>query len=58
MDESDIAAVIVDCAVRLHQNLGPGLLETAYEVTLAHKLNAHGLSVKDGISRAINGNLS
>jgi hypothetical protein len=37
MDESDIGTVIVDCAVKLHQDLGPGVLETVYEVTLAHK---------------------
>nr|MDA3962286.1 GxxExxY protein [Planctomycetota bacterium] len=38
MDENDIGTVIVDCAVKLHQDLGPGLLETVYEVTLAQKL--------------------
>ncbi|MFW5750427.1 MAG: GxxExxY protein, partial [Planctomycetota bacterium] len=31
MDENDIGTVIVDCAVELHQDLGPGLLETVYE---------------------------
>lgn len=53
MDENDIGAVIVDCAVRLHQDLGPGLLETVYEVTLAHKLKAHGLSVERQVAVAI-----
>ena len=46
MDANDIGTVIVGCAVKLHQNLGPGLLETVYEVTLAHKLIARGLSVE------------
>ncbi len=46
MDENAIGTVIVDCAVKLHQDLGPGLLETVYEVTLAQKLKARGLSVE------------
>ena len=35
MEENEIGTVIVDCAVQLHQALGPGLFETVYEVTLA-----------------------
>ncbi|MFW5860166.1 MAG: GxxExxY protein, partial [Planctomycetota bacterium] len=53
MDENDIGTVIVDCAVELHQDLGPGLLETVYEVTLAHKLKARGLSVVRQVAVAI-----
>jgi GxxExxY protein len=46
MHENDIGTVIVDCAVHLHQDLGPGLLESVYEVTLARKLEKRGLSVQ------------
>ena len=53
MDENDIGTVIVECAVKLHQDLGPGLLETVYEVTLAHKLKARGLSVERQVAVAI-----
>ena len=53
MDENGIGTVIVDCAVKLHQDLGPGLLETVYEVTLAHKLKARGLSVERQVAVAI-----
>lgn len=53
MDENDIGTVLVDCAVKLHQDLGPGLLESVYEVTLAHKLKAHGLSVERQAAVAI-----
>lgn len=28
----DSARLVVDCGFRLHQNLGPGLLESAYEL--------------------------
>ena len=36
----------VNCAVRLHAELGPGLLETVYEVLLAHELEQRGLRVE------------
>ena len=46
MNENEIGTVIVDCAVHLHQDLGPGLLESVYEVTLARKLEKQGLRVE------------
>ena len=46
MHENKIGSVVVDCAVALHQDLGPGLLETVYEVTLARALERRGLSVQ------------
>jgi GxxExxY protein len=45
MKENDIGTTVVDCAVRLHMELGPGLLETVYEVLLAHQLQQAGLHV-------------
>jgi len=50
MDENQIGKTIVDCAVALHKELGPGLLESVYEVILAHKLERQGLSVKRQVS--------
>ena len=44
--ENEIGTVVVDCAVRLHTELGPGLLETVYEVLLAHMLQEAGLKVE------------
>jgi GxxExxY protein len=46
MKENDIRTIIVDCALELHRNLGPGLLETVYEVTLARALERRGLGVQ------------
>ena len=46
MKENDIGTIIVDCALDLHRNLGPGLLETVYEVTLARTLERRGLPVQ------------
>jgi GxxExxY protein len=45
MHENDIGSVIVDCAVELHRDLGPGLLESVYAVTLARKIERRGLEV-------------
>ena len=36
----------MDCAFRLHRDLGPGLLETVYEVVLAKLLKEQGLRVE------------
>jgi len=46
MTEDEIGKQIVDAAVQLHQGLGPGLLETVYEVILAHELRRRGLQVE------------
>ncbi len=46
MTRSEIGKIVVDCVVRLHKELGPGLLETVYEVLLAHELQQQGLKVE------------
>jgi GxxExxY protein len=44
--ENDIAREIVDAAIRVHRVLGPGLLESVYELALAHELRRRGLAVE------------
>ena len=44
--ENEIGSVIVTQAVKLHQALGPGLLETVYEVILMKNLIEAGLAVE------------
>jgi GxxExxY protein len=46
MGENEIGTLIVDSAVHLHRDLGPGLLESVYEVILATELRKRGLSVQ------------
>ncbi len=46
MNENEIGAIIVDQAVHLHKELGPGLLENVYEVLLAYRLQQAGLYVQ------------
>jgi GxxExxY protein len=41
----DVGAEIVDAAVTVHRELGPGLLESAYQKCLAHELRSRGLEV-------------
>ena len=41
-----IARKAVDCGFRLHRDLGPGLLESVYEVLLAESLKDAGLAVE------------
>lgn len=41
-----IARTVVDTAFRLHRDLGPGLLESAYEAVLSAKLASLGLHVE------------
>jgi len=43
--ENDISAVVLDAAIAVHRALGPGLLESVYEVALAHVLRQRGLAV-------------
>ena len=43
--ENEIAREIVDAAFHIHKALGPGLLETVYEVVLARELEKRGLGV-------------
>ena len=46
MTENEVSKIIVNAAFDLHTELGPGLLETVYEVLLAHKLREAGLQVE------------
>lgn len=42
----ELSAAVVDAAFHLHKDLGPGLLESVYEVVLAKLLEQRGLSVE------------
>jgi GxxExxY protein len=43
MTENQISEKIIGCAIRVHKELGPGLLETAYEECLCFELRESGL---------------
>lgn len=41
-----VATQIVDACVQVHRELGPGLLESTYQVCLAHELRTRELEVR------------
>ncbi|HKY54107.1 MAG TPA: GxxExxY protein [Anaerolineales bacterium] len=45
-DIETIATDIVDCAIKVHRTLGPGLLESAYQKCLTYELRKRGRDVK------------
>ena len=45
-DTEELSQLVVDCAFHLHKELGPGLLESVYEVVLAKRLEKEGLKVE------------
>ena len=45
MTENEIGKSIVHSAIKVHRELGPGLLESVYEIAMAHQLRQIGLSV-------------
>lgn len=53
MTENEIAKIVVDAAYHVHRKLGPGLLETVYEVVLAHALQRRDLKVDRQVPVAI-----
>lgn len=46
MTENEIAKQVMDAAFIIHRALGPGLLESVYEVILAKKLSEMGVAVE------------
>lgn len=46
MSENELAKVTLDASFRVHTELGPGLLESVYEVILAHELTKLGVPVE------------
>lgn len=43
MNINDVSGQILDASIKVHKELGPGLLESAYEACLAHELRKRGL---------------
>ena len=49
-DTDKVASEIVDAAFTVHSALGPGLLESIYELCLLHELKKRGLKVERQMS--------
>ena len=46
MDENEIGTIVIESAVEVHRELGPGLLESIYEAALCYELSERGLKVE------------
>jgi len=43
-DKEELSRIVVDCAFRMHREIGPGLLESVYEAVLDKLLREQGLA--------------
>jgi GxxExxY protein len=46
MDFDELSKKVIGCAIEVHQNLGPGLLESTYEQCFAHELSLRNICFK------------
>ena len=46
MIENELSNIIIGCAIEIHKQLGPGLLESAYKECLHYELRQAGLKVQ------------
>ena len=53
MTENEIGTILVETAIDVHRHLGPGLLESVYEIVMAHELDARGLLTERQVPIAI-----
>lgn len=44
--KTDLSTILVDCIFKVHTQLGPGLLESAYESCLAHEIEKRNLDIE------------
>ena len=68
-DYNNLSYKIIECCMEVHNELGPGLMESVYEIGAEAEMKKVGLFVqrqvnfnvsllKEGIRRKINGNLN
>jgi len=50
MNENEIGRIVVDASLSIHRELGPGLLESVYEIVMAQVLSERGLAVARQVS--------
>ncbi len=53
MELNQISGKIIECAIKVHRALGPGMLESAYEACLFYELHKAGLKVEKQVTLPI-----
>lgn len=46
MTENQISKLLLDVFIKVHSELGPGLLESIYETAICHELSKRGINFK------------
>lgn len=46
MNENELSSIVIGEAIKVHQSLGPGLLESVYEECLSYRLIKAGLMIE------------
>jgi GxxExxY protein len=54
MELNQISGKIIECSIKVHRALGPGMLESAYEACLFYELHKSGLKVEKQVTLPIN----
>lgn len=53
MEFDELSRRVIGCAIEVHRNLGPGLLESAYRQCLAHELAQNEIPFRMEVSLPI-----
>jgi len=53
MEVNQVSGAVVDAAMKVHSALGPGLLESAYQICLIRELKRRGLAVESQVPTAV-----
>lgn len=53
MTENELSGIVIGCAIEVHRNLVPGLLESAYQHCLMYELKQKDLIVRSEVPRPI-----
>jgi len=49
MEENEVSRKIIGAAIEVHDQLGPGLLESSYQHCLLHELRSRGIRVSNEV---------
>ena len=53
-DTNNLTYKIIGCAMEVYKQLGPGLLESVYELALKHELNLNNIPVETQVEIRVN----